>query len=126
MEKLIQQYMEKLGISREDAIQLIEDDKADYIGEEGEQMTQQAKALRRYEKAEEQKPRKPREKKIDPEKVEILDYIMGALVGRHVLIEENEWDFSVVTMANPQKEITFAVGENEYSLTLTRHRKKGT
>lgn len=122
MEKLIQQYMEKLGISREDAIQLIEDDKADYIGEKGERMTQQAKALRRYEKAEEQKPRKKREIKLDEEKVQILAWIEGAMVSRHTLIDEEDWDFEKVVISNPQKEITFKVGQNEYSLTLTKHR----
>lgn len=112
-EKLIISIMKDLDCTREDA-------------EEVAEMEIKAKGMRRYEKAEEQKPRKKREIKLDEEKVEILDYIMGALIGRHVLIEENEWDFSVVTIANPQKEITFVVGENEYSLTLTRHRKKGT
>ena len=121
MEKLIQQYMEKLGISREDAIQLIEDDKADYIGEEGEQMTQQAKALRRYEKAEEQKPRKKREVKLDEEKVAIVELIFDLLDNTFHLPTLNN-----VAIANPQKEITFKIGQNEYSLTLTRHRKKGT
>ena len=121
MEKLIQQYMEKLGISREDAIQLIEDDKADYIGEEGEQMTQQAKALRRYEKAEETKPRKKREVKLDEEKVAIIKLVFDLLDNTFHLPTLNN-----VVIANPQKEITFKVGQNEYSLTLTRHRKKGT
>ena len=112
-EKLIVSIMKDLDCTREEA-------------EEVAEMEIKAKGMRRYEKAEEQKSRKKREVKLDEEKVEILDYIMGALIGRHVLIKENEWDFSVVIMANPQKEITFVVGENKYSLTLTRHRKKGT
>lgn len=121
-EQQIEQYMKSLDISREEAEQLYEDDQADFIGEEGEEMTSKAKEIRRYEKADEKKARKPREKKIDQEKVEILNWIEGALVGRHSIIEEGDWDFSEVAKPNPQKEITFRVGENEYSLTLTKHR----
>lgn len=121
-EQQIEQYMKSLQISREEAEQLYEDDQEDYIGEEGEQMTEKAKEIRRYEQSAEKKERKPREKKIDQEKVEILNWVEGALVGRHSIIEEEEWDFSEVAKPNPQKEITFRVGENEYSLTLTKHR----
>lgn len=121
-EQQIEQYMKSLQISREEAEQLYEDDQEDYIGEEGEQMTEKAKEIRRYEQSAEKKERKPREKKIDQEKVEILHWVEGALVGRHSLIDENDWDFSEVERPNPQKEITFRVGENEYSLTLTKHR----
>lgn len=121
-EKQIENYMKSLGISREEAEQLWEDDQEDYIGEEGERMTAQAKQMRRYEQSEEKKERKPREKKIDAEKVEILNWIEGAMISRHSIIEEEDWDFSKVVKSNPQKEITFQVGENEYSLTLTKHR----
>jgi hypothetical protein len=121
-EKAIQNYMKSLGISREDAEQLWEDDQADYIGEQGEEMTLKAKEIRRYEQSTEKKERKPREKKIDQEKVAILEYLVNRMESRHCVLEEDEWDFDKITIANPQKEITFRVGENEYSLTLTKHR----
>lgn len=121
-EKAIQNYMKSLGISREDAEQLWEDDQADYIGEQGEEMTLKAKEIRRYEQSAEKKERKPREKKIDAEKVAILEYLVDRMESRHCVLEEDEWDFDKITIANPQKEITFRVGENEYSLTLTKHR----
>ena len=121
-EKAIQNYMKSLGISREDAEQLWEDDQADYIGEQGEEMTLKAKEIRRYEQSAEKKERKPREKKIDAEKVAILEYLVNRMESRHCFLEEDEWDFDKITIANPQKEITFQVGENEYSLTLTKHR----
>jgi hypothetical protein len=121
-EKAIQNYMKSLGISREDAEQLWEDDQADYIGEQGEEMTLKAKEIRRYEQSAEKKERKPREKKIDQEKVAILEYLVNRMESRHCVLEEDEWDFDKIIVANPQKEITFRVGENEYSLTLTKHR----
>ena len=121
-ELAIQMYMCKLGISREKAEQLYEDDQEDFIGEEGEQMTAKAKEIKRYEQSAEKKERKPREKKIDQEKVAILEYLADRMTSRHCFLEEDEWDFEKITVANPQKEITFRVGENEYSLTLTKHR----
>lgn len=116
-EQQIQNYMEKLQISREEAEQLWEDDQEDYIGEEGEEMTVKAKEIRRYEQSTEKKERKPREKKIDAEKVAIIDFIWGCMLNNtHVMELDN------INVANPQKEITFRVGDSEYSLTLTKHR----
>lgn len=123
-EKQIQKYMVSLGISREDAEQLWEDDQADFIGEEGEEMTQKAKQIRRYEQADKPRAKATKEKKLDDEKVKILEWILDGLMNRHRLIEEDEWDFENVVLANPQKEITFTVGGNEYSISLIKHRKK--
>lgn len=116
-EQQIEQYMKSLQISREEAEQLYEDDQEDYIGEEGEQMTEKAKEIRRYEQSAEKKERKPREKKIDAEKVAIVDFIWGCMLNNPDLME-----FDNIDVVNAQKEITFQVGENEYSLTLTKHR----
>ena len=103
-EKLILSIMKDLDCSREDA-------------EEVAEMEIKAKGLRRYEKAEEQKPKKKREPKIDEEKVSILKLIFDLLSNEVYLLELKD-----IVIANPQKEITFKVGENEYSFTLTKHR----
>lgn len=116
--------MVSLGLSREDAEQLWEDDQADFIGEEGEEMTQKAKQIRRYEQADKPRAKATKEKKLDNEKVKILEWILDRLVDRHRLIEEDEWDFENVVIANPQKEITFTVGGNAYTLNLIKHRPK--
>lgn len=108
-EKLIRSIMKDLECTREEA-------------EEVAEMEIKAKDIKRYEKAEEQKPRKKREVKLDEEKIQILAWIEGAMVSRHTLIDEEDWDFEQVAIPNPQKEITFKVGQNEYSLTLTKHR----
>ena len=118
-EKQILHYMKSLEISREEAEQLWEDDQEDYIGEEGERMTAQAKQMRRYEQAEEKKERKPREKKIDEEKVAIVDFVWSCMFNNSHLID---FEFENVNVIKPQKEITFRIGENKYSLTLTKHR----
>lgn len=118
-EQQIEQYMKSLQISREEAEQLYEDDQEDFIGEEGEQMTAKAKEVRRYEQSAEKKVRKPREKKIDQEKVNIVDFVWVCMLNNSHLID---FKFENVNVIKPQKEITFRVGENEYSLTLTKHR----
>ena len=121
-EQQILHYMKSLQISREEAEQLWEDDKEDFIGEEGEQMTQKAKQVKRYEQADKPKEKKKREVKLDEDKVQILRYIANKMEDRHRLVEEDEWVFHEVLVKNPQKEITFSLNGCEYSLTLTKHR----
>lgn len=118
-EQTIEQYMKSLDISREEAEQLWEDDQADYIGEEGEEMTAKAKQIRRYEQAEKPRAKATKEKKLDDEKVAIIDFLWGCMLNNtHIMELEN------ISIANPQKEITFTVGGNEYSISLIKHRKK--
>ena len=121
-EQQIENYMKSLQISRAEAEQLYEDDKEDFIGEEGEEMTKKAKEVRRYEKADKPKSKKKREVKLDEMKIEIIKFLENAMDGRHRFIEENEWDFENVVVKNPQKEITFQYNGCEYSLNLIKHR----
>ena len=123
-EKIIKDYMKKLGISREEAEQLYEDDLEDFIGEEGEAMTEKAKAIKIRGDSEEKKKKTTRQPKIDELKVSILEYIADRMQSRHCSVEEDEWDFDEIFIKNPQKEITFMVDNCEYSLTLTKHRPK--
>lgn len=123
-EKIIKDYMKKLGISREEAEQLYEDDLEDFIGEEGEAMTEKAKAIKIRGDSEEKKKKTTRQPKIDELKVSILQYIADRMQSRHCCIEEDEWDFDKIFIKNPQKEITFMVDDCEYSLTLIKHRPK--
>ena len=123
-EKIIKDYMKKLGISREEAEQLYEDDLEDFIGEEGEAMTEKAKAIKIRGDSEEKKKKTTRQPKIDELKVSILQYIADRMQSRHCCVEEDEWDFDKIFIKNPQKEITFMVDDCEYSLTLTKHRPK--
>lgn len=78
---------------------------------------------RRYEG--DTKNRKPatRTLKIDIEKVAILESIAHQL-SRFVNPFENGQDIEDVQIKNKQKEITFRIGENRYSLILTKHRNE--
>lgn len=57
--------------------------------------------------------RKPKEK--DKEKVDFISSLVIAMQSEN--LAEN------IKIVNSQKEITFNIGENEYSLSLIRHRK---
>ena len=123
-EQEIQKHMQVLGLTREEAEQLWEDDNSDFVNDEMAEMERKAKANRRYEQSDKPRAKAKREPKIDQEKVNILIEIENAMVSRHSIINDGEWDFENVIIVNQQREITFRVGENEYSLTLTKHRPK--
>lgn len=115
-EKEIQTYMEKLQISRKEAEELWQDDHDDFIGDEGEQYETKAKqAGRRYEQSEKKK-RKPtkRERKVDTVKLELLNYLMDGITAKGIEITDihNETDFS------------FDFGEFNFTVKLTRHKRK--
>lgn len=113
-EKIIQNHMSKLGITREEAEQLYEDDKNDFIGETGEQMTVSAKAVKRYEKSDApRKTQKERTKKEHPEKKNLI----------MALFEVVQTLADCATVTNEERQIAFAIGENNYELTLIQKRK---
>lgn len=85
------------------------------------EMEIKAKGIKNYVKGAEaeKKPRKPREVKLDDEKVDFIGCLKTLLRGMVL-----NGKISNVQIANPQKELTFNIGENEYSLSLIKHRKK--
>lgn len=112
-EQQIKEYMVKLKISREEAEQLWEDDQEDFIGEEGEAMTKKAKEIKRYEKADKPKSKSKKERKVDENKKAILDKLHKALET-----------FVKITNVKTETEISFVYNDENYTLKLTKHRKK--
>jgi len=112
-EQQILNYMNSLQISREEAEQLWEDDKEDFIGEEGEQMTQKAKEIRRYEQADKPKEKKTKERKID----ETKGYLLGIM---HKALEP----FVKITNVKTENKISFVYNDESYTIKLTKHRPK--
>lgn len=114
-EKIILNHMRALGISREEAEQLFEDDEKDWIGADGEKMTQDAKSLRRYEQADKTKRKRSTPvRKENPEKRNILTELYKTLIGIA----------DCATITNPERIIAFTIGENDYEVTLTQKRKQ--
>ena len=112
-EEQIKSYMTKLKISREEAEQLWEDDQEDYIWEVGEEMTKKAKEIKRYEKADKPKSKSKKERKIDENKLLILDKL-------HKTLET----FVKITNRKTETEISFVYNDESYTLKLTKHRKE--
>ena len=112
-EKAILDYMKKLDISREEAEQLFEDDENDFIGEDGEQMTEQAKKIGRHyeQKGERKKP--TRERKIDEDKFKHRECVQFG-------IEEIVQNLQIKT----ENECSFSYNGCEYSLKIIKHRPK--
>lgn len=101
MEKLIQSIMKDLECSREDA-------------EEVAKMEMKAKGLKRYEQAEKPRKKAERERKVDEVKKEIIDELV-ACISKNV---------GKVTKVKTETEIDFVYADEEFTLKLTRHRKK--
>ncbi len=112
-EAKIQQYMKALDVSREEAIQLIEDDENDIIGEEGEQLQEKAKEVRRYEKSDKPRKKVVKERKVDEEKKHLIEILAEAIT--HSAPTEN------ISIKN-EAEISFNYGKNSYTIKLVKHR----
>ena len=105
-EKLIAQIMEEAEkdgepVTREEA-------------EEMAEMELKDKKNRRYETADKPKEKKKREVKLDDVKVEFIKELVSIFDYQKMANE--------VQIVNPQREISFRIGEDNYSLTLTKHR----
>lgn len=112
MEEKIQKLMKTLGISREEAIQLIEDDKAIDRGakmfELDPELEKGAKKARQAERKVSTTPVK-REKKAKPEKAEICSAMMNGL--KTLGVDE-------FTVNNPEREFVFIHNGTKYKVTL--------
>lgn len=110
-ENKIQQYMKALDITREEAVQLIEDDENDIIGEEGEELQEKAKEVRRYEKSDKPRKKAVKERKVDEEKKYLLNLLINAINSENCIdTVKNETEFS------------FTFNENSYTVKLVKHR----
>lgn len=126
-EQEILNYMQKLEISREEAEQLWNDDHDDVVTPEMAEMEKKAKQLKRYEKSDAPRKKAVRKVKIDPVKREIITTVANNLDRCVFTVPEDDKMLMyphLIHVANPEREITFRVGEDEYSLTLTKHRPK--
>ena len=113
-EEEIKGYMKNLGISYEEAEQLWEDDKEDFIGDEGEEMQAKAKKnIRHQEQSIKKRKKTTRKKKVDTDKVAIIRTLFECMT---------DGDYENLTIKNEQGEITFSIHGFEYSLNLVKHR----
>ena len=129
-EKQIEKMMATLHLTREEAIDLIrEDEEVDKMtmSEVDSDLTkEQKKAKKNATKTTGDKRKRAytftkRERKPDEVKREIIETIAHnldrACCGEDLVSPSN------IQIVKPEKEITFKVGDDEYSVTLTKHRK---
>lgn len=123
-EKWIQSTMKTLDLTREEAIEMWCDDHDIDQGKakDFDLDPEKQKVVKQMTKAggKAHSETKPRERKPNEEKREIIKYLAYSL-GECDKFGENFAE-SVETV-NVEREITFKIGENAYSLTLTLHRK---
>lgn len=111
-EKEIQKYMEKLGISREEAEQLWKDDHEDFESPEMKEMGRKAKQIGRREKSDTPRKKVVRERKVDEDKKEIIQILDDALC----CLVDNVYE------VRNESEIRFEYNDYHYSVKLIRHR----
>ena len=121
-EKWIQSTMKALDLTREEAIEMWMDDHDIDQGKakDFDLDPEKQKIVKEMTKAggkARAKETKPRERKPNDEKRTIIQDLNGFLVNNC----QNY--ISSVEIVNIEREITFKIGENAYSLTLTCHRK---
>ena len=116
MKKEVEKMMKLLGCTYEEALQIIADDNAIDKGEKLFELSAEEKKVAKSMTIAGEKTVKTtakRERKIDTEKVEIINKIADFLAKN---------DDFVVEIIKNEKEISLKVGENDYSVTLTKHR----
>ena len=120
-EKEIQKHMKLLHISREEAEQLWEDDNSNEVLPEVAEMERKAKTMkRRYEGDTTKREPGQRIKKLDPHKLEIIATIAKNLT--RCVFEDGLDEPHNIQVINEQREISFYVGSEHYSITLTKHK----
>lgn len=124
MTEQVAKLMKALDLTEAEALELIEADKAVDRMKDGEVNSdlsaEQKKAVKKAANVGAKKPtvykfdgEKAKNRKKDDEKVEIVEKIAEFLAE---IVENAE-------ISNPGQKISFKIGENSYSLTLTKHRK---
>ena len=119
MTEQVAKLMKNLGISEEEALQVIADDKAI---DRGERMSfdlskEEEKAAKKYANVGEKTVKAPRKAPVRKEnatKSQIIAEISAFL---------SEKGYEMVEITNKERQIAFKVGENDYELTLVQKRK---
>lgn len=113
----IVEYQNKLGISKEEAIQLLEDDKKIDKGEklfELDPESEKGAKKARLTPHKVSKKSTPREKKINNEKIEICETLIQSL--KLLGVEDIE-------IINNEREFSFSKNNTKYKITLSCPRK---
>ena len=120
--EMIATLMAKLGISEEEARQVLEDDKRIDKGEKLFELTAEQKKVAKQATSTGTKKHTAykfdkKSRKENPIKQQIIEEIFKFIT------ENAEFGAENVEILNKERQIAFKVGENDYELTLTQKRK---
>ena len=121
-EKQILNYMQKLGLSREEAEQLYKDEEEDNLPELTIEQKKVEKEMRQADRKKEIAPRK-RERKPDNDKRFLIDNFVWSLTTDEETNGDNVNAENVV-ITKPEREIEFDYNGNHYRLVLMKPRKE--
>lgn len=117
----LSKQMQNLGVSKMEAVQLWLEDNGEEKNEELETLDQEAKKTKiQHGAGDKKRTGTTRERKPNLEKQNIIAALASILADDNSpngLIIEN------IKIVKPEREISFQIKENSYSLTLTCHRK---
>ena len=114
MEEKIALYMKNLGLTRDEAIDLIRDDEADVSVEITPEQAKVVKEMTQADRKKETAPRK-RERKVDADKRTLIDAVMEMLEYSDIQAEK-------VVRINPEREIQFDFHGAHYKIVLSKPR----
>lgn len=118
-ELTIQKYMEKLGLTREEAEELYADEQADNLPELSAEQKSVVREMTQADRKKETAPRK-RERKIDPDKRFLISLLAHTLTDHD---DERFGELPSVTIINPERQIDFVFNGEKYRLVLSKPRK---
>ena len=113
--------MQNLGVSKMEAVQLWLEDNGVKKNEELETLDQEAKKTKiQHGAGDKKRTSATRERKPNIEKQNIIAALASILADDN---SPNGLTIENIKIVKPEREITFKIKENSYSLTLTCHRK---
>ena len=122
-ELTIQKYMEKLGLTFEEAEELYADEQADNLPELSAEQKSVVRAMTQADRKKETAPRK-RTRKIDKDKrlliLRLSDFLVDFILDDNLDLEVEQHGVKIV---NPERQIDFSFHGENYRLVLSKPRK---
>lgn len=122
-ELTIQKYMEKLGLTLEEAEELYADEQADNLPELSAEQKSVVREMTQADRKKETAPRK-RTRKIDKDKrlliLRLSDFLVDFILDDNLDLEVEQHGVKIV---NPERQIDFLFHGENYRLVLSKPRK---
>lgn len=109
-----------LGITKREAIMMWLSDEGYISNDTVQELTAKAQANKTGAKAQSSKPRKRPERKPDADKRVLIDYLKNSLYAANGV---NGRDIKDMQVVNPERIISFCLGDDVYEVTLSKKRK---